>query len=97
VPRGFGKTRTIEAFKALASAAVLRKRFTPWAIRSFNAEPMLWHFDTQIFARDTTFETGANLIPSAPEKATAVNEDHVLHSPNRQQCTELASTSYELL
>jgi hypothetical protein len=44
---------------------------------------MLWHFDTPIFAKDTTFETGANLIPSAAEKATAVNDDYVLRSPNQ--------------
>jgi hypothetical protein len=29
------------------------------------------------------FETGANLIPSATEKATTVNEDYVLRSPNQ--------------
>jgi len=61
----------------------LRKRFTPWAIRSSDAEHRLWHFDTPIFAKDATFETGANLIPSATEKATTVNEDYVLRSPNR--------------
>jgi hypothetical protein len=52
--------------------------------RTADAEHLLWRFDTPIFAKSTTFETGVNLIPSASEEATSVTEDYLLRSPNQQ-------------
>jgi len=37
--------------------------------RAIDAEHVLWHFETPRSARGTTFETGVNLIPGAPEQA----------------------------
>ena len=51
--------------------------------RAVEAEHLLWHFDTPNLARSTAFETGVNLIPSASEQATCVNEDCLLRSPNQ--------------
>jgi hypothetical protein len=51
--------------------------------RAVDAEHVLWRFDTPNLARSTTFETGVNLIPSASEQASCVNEDCLLRSPNQ--------------
>jgi hypothetical protein len=51
--------------------------------RAVDAEHLLWRFDTPILAKSITFETGVNLIFSASEQATCVNEDCLPRSPNQ--------------
>ena len=43
--------------------------------RSVDTEHLLWRFDMPILAKSITFETGVNLISSAGQQATCVNED----------------------
>ena len=51
--------------------------------RAVDAEYLMWRFDTPSLAKSATFETGVNLIPSASEQATCVNEDCLPRSPNQ--------------
>lgn len=44
--------------------------------RAVDTEHLLWRFDTPILARNTTFETGVNLISSRGQQAACVNLPH---------------------
>ena len=43
--------------------------------RAADAEHLLWRFDTPSLVRDTTFETGVNLVPGARERANCDDKD----------------------
>jgi hypothetical protein len=75
--------KTTVAFTVAENEQAIVARGALEVQRAVDAEHLLWRFDTPIFATSTTFETGANLIPSATEQATSVNEDYLLRSPNQ--------------